>query len=203
MQKASASHLHQKFWFSRKSVVLAFLCVRFHFKLSLIIIKIEGAAFYNSPLIFILSDHFELSLCTCQDLFPPGRKVGIGDDQIHIRDVRKVVGLYQPELAGIRQNDVLGRGFNHNLFVLHDVGVDAGDAQTLVDPRHREKGLVGPVAADELHSLRGSKVIILGVVVAAGKNDLDIRVFEQFSQDEEVVAEHRILKIRGQVERHP
>ena len=114
-----------------------------------------------------------------------------------------MVGLYQPELAGIRQNDVLGRGLDHSLFVLHDVGVDAGDAQTLVDPRHREKGLVGPVAADELHSLRGSKVIILGVVLAAGKNDLDIRVFEQFSQDEEVVAEHRILKICGQVERHP
>ena len=97
MQKASASHLHQKFWFSRKSVALAFLYVRLLFKLSRIIVKIEGAAFCSSPLIFILSDHFELRLCICQDLFPPGRKVGIGDDQIHIRDVRKVVGLYQPE----------------------------------------------------------------------------------------------------------
>lgn len=193
----------KKFWFSRKSVALAFLYVRLQFKLSRITVKIESTAFCNSPLIFILSDHFELRLCICQDLFPPGRKVGIGDDQIHIRDVRKVVGLYQPELAGIRQDDVLGRGLDHGLFVLHDVGVDTGDAKTLVDTRHREESFVGTVAADELHSLRGSKVIILGVVVAAGKNDLDIRVFEQFSQDEEVVAEHRILKICGQVERHP
>ena len=104
----------KKFWFSRKSVALAFLYVRLQFnvrlqfKLSRSTVKIECAAFCNSPLIFILSDHFELRLCICQDLFPPGRKVGIGDDQIHIRDVRKVVGLYQPELAGIRQNDVLG-----------------------------------------------------------------------------------------------
>ena len=39
----------KKFWFSRKSVALAFLYVRPHFKLSRIIVKIEGAAFYNSP----------------------------------------------------------------------------------------------------------------------------------------------------------
>ena len=114
-----------------------------------------------------------------------------------------MVGFDHAELSGIGQDNVLGRGLDHGLFVLHDVGVDAGDTKTLVDTRHREESFVGTVAADELHSLRGSKVIILGVVVAAGKNDLDIRVFEQFSQDEEVVAEHRILKIRGQVERHP
>ena len=65
MQKASASHLHQKFWFSRKSVALAFLYVRLQLKLSRITVKIESTAFCNSPLIFILSDHFELSLCIC------------------------------------------------------------------------------------------------------------------------------------------
>ena len=49
MQKASASHLHQKFWFSRKNVALAFLYVRFHFKLSRIIVKIEALHFTAAP----------------------------------------------------------------------------------------------------------------------------------------------------------
>ena len=113
-----------------------------------------------------------------------------------------MVGLYQPELAGIRQNDVLGRGFNHSLFVLHDVGVDAGDAQTLVDPRHREKGLVGPVAADELHSLGGSKVVILRVVVPPGENHMDIGVLQQLGQNDEIITEHRKLKLGGQIKGH-